>query len=109
MFVPIFVQRLIFEASLPAATVPSLRFAPFRSVRPAPLPAKLFDALLKIFWPEKVWFAFSSATLAESRASAIVPVKFSAGRDVNEALGTAPTRFDAFKLTSPAPLPMKFA
>src|SRR5213594_766607 len=97
MFVPVFVQTPISAVSLLAATVASERFAPLRPVKPAPLPVKLLDALLKLFCPVKVWLPSNNATLLESRASAIVPVKLSAGTEVSERLGTEPIRFDALR------------
>src|ERR1043165_3185755 len=109
MFVPALLQTPTSDASLLAATVPSKRFVPLRSVRPEPLPVKLLAALFRVFAPVKVWVALKNATLPDSRASSIVPVKLSAGTEVNDAVGTEPTRLDALRLVSPAPLPVKCA
>src|SRR4051794_9276291 len=55
----------------------------------------------------KVFAAFFSGTFEDSRASAIDPVRFAAGTDVREPLGTEPVRFAAGRFVRLAPDPLK--
>ena len=94
-------MALVAMSSALLLTVPAWMFAPFTLVNPPPLPLKLplnaFARLpavitpLKVFEPVKVWLALSSATLVDRRASAIVPL----------------AKFQALRLVSPVPLPVK--
>src|SRR5438128_845574 len=82
-------NRATLDESRASGTAPLARLEALSAVSPAPLPMKLFPALFNVFAPLKVWFAFSWATLDESRASGTVPLRLLAGT-----------------LFKPAPLPL---
>ena len=58
-----------------SAAVPLAKLEAFRAVNPAPLPVKLLAALENVLAPVKTFVPFSSGMLADSLASATVPLE----------------------------------